>query len=250
MPWDIRENFGDCKGFAVVKRDDDEIEGCHETREAAEAQMRALYASENRADEPRAPVENRSATMTEVNFPQRTIEVLAMPYDQEAVVEYRGELWKETFAPGAFSGVEKRPNRVKAFRDHEAGAHLTGTARSGLVGKVVRFMPEHPEGLLSSVKIAKTPLGDETLALADEGILGVSLGFAAKGRDQVFDRYARTRRVNRAYVDHLAFPDEGAYAGAQVIDVRRAPAKLEAPTSPIETPRLDEILTWMQSRRP
>lgn len=47
MPWDIKQNFGDCNGYAVVKRGTTEISGCHTTREAAERQMAALYASES-----------------------------------------------------------------------------------------------------------------------------------------------------------------------------------------------------------
>jgi len=49
MPWEIREEFEDCTGFAVVKIDDDSIAGCHETMEEAEAQLTALVLSE--ADE-------------------------------------------------------------------------------------------------------------------------------------------------------------------------------------------------------
>lgn len=46
MPWEIRRNYRDCSGYAVVKKPDGEIEGCHSTVAAAESQMRALYASE------------------------------------------------------------------------------------------------------------------------------------------------------------------------------------------------------------
>ena len=49
MPWKIVRNFGDCNGYAVVKEGTSEIEGCHSTRASAEAQQRALYASENKA---------------------------------------------------------------------------------------------------------------------------------------------------------------------------------------------------------
>lgn len=205
-------------------------------------------ASENRAPEPKAPVESRAATVEGVDFPQRMIGVLAVPYEQEAVVEYRGEFWNESFDRGAFDGIEKRPSRVKAFRDHAAGAHLQGTSTSGLVGRVVSFAPERPEGLVGQVKIARTPLGDETLSLADEGILGVSIGFGVRGSDQVLDRTQHRRRIRRAFVDHLAFPDNGAYDGAQVIDVRRErPQAIDLPK--LETPRLDEIVAWMESRR-
>lgn len=47
-PWHI-EKRGD--EYCVIKDDDGEVEGCHPTRDEAEAQMRALYASE-KADEP------------------------------------------------------------------------------------------------------------------------------------------------------------------------------------------------------
>jgi hypothetical protein len=45
MPWNIKRNYGGCKGYAVVK-DDGDLVGCHESETKAKAQMRALYASE------------------------------------------------------------------------------------------------------------------------------------------------------------------------------------------------------------
>ena len=50
MPWSIKRNFKDCNGYAVVKDGTDEIEGCHSSRSNAEAQQRALYASESDED--------------------------------------------------------------------------------------------------------------------------------------------------------------------------------------------------------
>jgi hypothetical protein len=49
MPWHIVDNSSECSSeepYAVVKDTSGELEGCHPTREAAEEQMRALYASE------------------------------------------------------------------------------------------------------------------------------------------------------------------------------------------------------------
>lgn len=48
MPWSIVEGDSRCDAgeFAVVKDADNELEGCHATREEAEAQAAALYASE------------------------------------------------------------------------------------------------------------------------------------------------------------------------------------------------------------
>ena len=48
MPWDIKRNYGGCKGYAVVK-DNGEVVGCHSTRSGALAQQRALYAAEPEA---------------------------------------------------------------------------------------------------------------------------------------------------------------------------------------------------------
>jgi hypothetical protein len=52
MPWHIVENSRQCpttQPFAVVKDADGSVEGCHETRQGAEDQMAALYASEEQA---------------------------------------------------------------------------------------------------------------------------------------------------------------------------------------------------------
>lgn len=225
-----------------MKDSDGSVAGCHETKEKAERQMAALYASENRESlEPKhAPIEMREATLANVNFPQRTIEVVAMPYDQEALVEYRGELWNESFERGAFDGIEKRPNRVKANRDHN---------KERLVGKATKFFPSRDEGLVAEIRIAATPLGDETLTLADEEMLEVSSGFAVRGSDQVLDRSTRSRRIKRGFLDHLAFVAQGAYMGAQVLAVRSEERPNAATLPKLDTPNLDEVVAWMQSRR-
>ena len=77
-----------------------------------------------------APIEFRSSTVAGVNFAQRTIEIVAVPYEETAPVEYRGEVWNEVFLRGSFDGIEKRPGRVCANRDHE---------RQRTVGKVTSF---------------------------------------------------------------------------------------------------------------
>lgn len=214
-----------------------------EARRKAMAQAAAMGELDTReqGDPLTAPVEFREASVAEVKFPQRIISVVAVPYDQTAVVEYRGEMWEESFERGAFDGIEKRPNRVRANRDHD---------KRRTVGKVVKFWPSREEGLVSEVRIAQTPLGDETLALADEDILGASVGFAARGRDQVFDRSTHSRRIKRAFLDHLAFTPDPAYVDAMPLDVRRnVPAPNAADLPPLVTPALDEVRAWLQARQ-
>lgn len=46
MPWEIRQGTSQCSGYGVFKEGTNELEGCHESRSAAERQMSALYASE------------------------------------------------------------------------------------------------------------------------------------------------------------------------------------------------------------
>lgn len=42
MPWHIEDDHPGCLGYAVVKDEDGELEGCHRTRAQAEAQLAAL----------------------------------------------------------------------------------------------------------------------------------------------------------------------------------------------------------------
>jgi HK97 family phage prohead protease len=190
---------------------------------------------------PPAPVEFRSSSVASVNWAKRIIEVIAVPYDEEAFVEYRGEMWAESFAPGSFDGLEKRPNRVKGNRDHD---------KTRTVGRAVAFYPSRAEGLVGEVRVSQTPLGDETLALADDEVLGASLGFAVRGRDQVLERRSMKRRIVRAFVDHVAFVPDPAYTGATVLAVRSAveaaPAAALLQLPP--TPALDDLLAWQRSR--
>jgi len=54
VPWHIVRDHSECPShepYAVVKDSDDEVEGCHATRDDAEAQMAALYANEPDAKE-------------------------------------------------------------------------------------------------------------------------------------------------------------------------------------------------------
>ena len=46
MPWHIEADSQFCNGFAVVKDEDGELEGCHKTEQQAKDQLAALYISE------------------------------------------------------------------------------------------------------------------------------------------------------------------------------------------------------------
>lgn len=194
------------------------------------------------SDEPmRAPIEFRASNVADVKFAQRVITLVVVPYEQEALVEYRGQVWKELFLRGAFDGIEKRPNRVRANRDHDDHR---------VIGKAMRFFPSRDEGLVSEVRVSQTPLGDETLALADDGVLSASVGFAARGSDQELDRASMTRRIVKAFVDHIAFTPVPAYKGATVLGIREGLDRPNAADLPrLVTPALDDLLAWHRSRQ-
>ena len=45
MPWKVDQGAAGCKGYAVVKEDTGELVGCHASKTAATAHMKALYAN-------------------------------------------------------------------------------------------------------------------------------------------------------------------------------------------------------------
>ena len=231
------------KPHAVMKQSDGKVMGCHATEEDAKKQMAALH-----ADEPtmmRTEVEVRSANITGVDAKQRIIELVAVPWEQEAEVFVHGEMWREVFTRGAFDGIEEHAGRVRVNREHRMG---------DTVGKVIQFT-NAADGLRAQVKIANTERGDETLALAEEDMISASVGYRVKKPSDVqVNNRTRMRRVVRAFIDHLAMVEAPAYAGAHVLAVREGPSELkEDGKKRLPTPALDEamndpILNWVKSK--
>lgn len=190
----------------------------------------------------RPPLETRNAVnVTGVDTKERVIEVIAVPYEQEAVVPYRGELWKESFVRGAFDGIESRSQPIMVNREH---------TRGDTVGKVVQWWPERAEGLVAEVRVARTARGDETLALAEDGMIRASIGFGVRLRDQILDRSKMTRRVLKAFVDHLGLVEDPAYSGAEVLSVRAEENVYAAALPPIEArPAVDELAAYLADLR-
>lgn len=159
----------------------------------------------------RRSVEWRS-TATEtvaVDRAARIVRVVAVPYEAPAAVPFRGTIWREVFSRGAFDGIQSRTNTtIRVNRDHD---------RTRTVGKVIQFDPADPRGLIAEIQIARTPLGDETLALAEEDCLSASVAFMVPGGGEQLDHNARLRRIVRATLDHVALVENPAYVGASVL---------------------------------
>ena len=205
--------------------------------------MTDLEVSPACTEAPDAPLLYRSSSVVGVNFAQRIIEFVAAPYDEEAVVLWRGEPWRELFLRGAWDGIEKRPNRVRANREHD---------KTRTVGKIVNFWPSRAVGLVGAARISQTPLGDERRALANDEVLGASVGYAANGRDVELDKSVRPglRRVKRAFMDHLSFVSDPTWESAAVLSVRNeTPPALGSDLPRLDTPDLDELRAWLNARK-
>jgi HK97 family phage prohead protease len=186
------------------------------------------------------------SVIADVNQRQRLIDLIAVPWDQEAEVPWRGELWRESFQRGAFDGIQEHAGRIRVNREHVKG---------DTVGRCVSLDPTHAEGLLARLKIAATPRGDDTLELAADDMVSASLGYYVKSPSDVsLNRRTLVRRVCRAFLDHLAMVESPAYVGARVLAVREDQSGLAAAEEPLyAAPALDDAMNnptfqWAASR--
>lgn len=193
---------------------------------------------ESRIEEPpRAAIEHRAAEVVAVSFPERTIELVVMPYEREALVMHEGRMIREVCSRGAYAGIERRANRVRVNRDHD----VTRT-----VGRAVAFHPSRDEGLVAELRIAKTDLGEETLTLAEEGLLDASAGFAPMpGGVHWVNR--ELRRLTKCWLAHVAMTPDPAYADARVLAVRAADELVAEEVT--GTPNLDLVRSWQLEAR-
>jgi HK97 family phage prohead protease len=185
-------------------------------------------------------IEYRAATVAEVSWPKRTIELVVMPYESPARISEHGRTFEEIVSRGAFEGVEERTSQIKLNLDHERRMAST-------VGRAVALHPSRQEGLVAEVKIFKShPMGDATLELAEEDSLGASAGFkllvdkqTGKVKDgaEVWETRER-RRLNHLWLDHIAVTTTPAYADAKVLAVRDASG---TPAGDDATPNLDSL---------
>jgi HK97 family phage prohead protease len=184
---------------------------------------------------PKAPVEIRSAVVTDVSFPQRIIELLAVPYDEWAWVEHHGKMIEEAFEPGAFGQIQNRASRFLVNLEHDPNR---------IVGRCQALHPDRPEGLISELRIRRGPEGDQVLTDAEDQMVGGSVGFAALPENIHWETRSR-RKVMKAFLDHIALTFSPAYLSAVPLDVRSSTSPIVPVATTIErvpTPNLDMIL--------
>jgi HK97 family phage prohead protease len=181
-------------------------------------------------------LEFRSATQLGVSFPKRQIELIVMPYETEAEVLHRGRRIREIVSRGAFEGIDARHRRITVNRGHVI---------DNVVGKAIQFHPSREEGLVAELQIARTAAGDETLSLADEGLLDASAGFGVPDGGETWPERS-LRRLTRVWLDHIAMVPDPAYKNATVLAVRQQES---LPGGREPTPNLDRVRGWILSDR-
>jgi len=184
-----------------------------------------------------------SGHVAEVRFPDRLITIVAMPYNEETMrVAVDGVARRESFAPGAFAGIEHRNGRIRVNREHVVGQP---------VGRVETWFSDREDALVAALKVSHTTLGDETLELASDGVLDASVGFMPMPGGVQWSEDRTQRRITKAWLHHLALTADPAYDGARVLEVRRAedpPAAAEPTVGASPTPNRDKILAMLIER--
>jgi HK97 family phage prohead protease len=180
-----------------------------------------------------ADLEIRSAELTSVRYADRVIELVVVPWESDAMVPHEGRMIRERFTRGAFAGLERRANRIRVNRDHQA---------ERTVGRALTFH-DRDDGLIAEVRIAQTALGEETLELANEGALDASAGFLPMPGGESWHERRTLRRISKAWLGHIALTPDPAYIDARVLAVRTA-EPVPASTAPAATPLLDEVRSW------
>lgn len=167
----------------------------------------------------------RSAAIDDVKWAEREITLIAVPYNEEAVVpDWRPRADREVFIPGSFSGIEVRTQYITLNRDHSMERPI-GVAR--------HLDTKDTKGLIARFKVSETTLGDESLQLAADGVLRASIAFTA--RSQNMEIKDGVMRFHKAFLRHVALTPEPAYEGAGIINVRTG----DLISQDIDTPNLN-----------
>lgn len=140
-----------------------------------------------------------------VDFQERTISGIAVPFDGEADL---GGGVKERFVPGAIESIEN----VKLFYDHSDPIGLVFEGFDTEAGFYIRS------------KVSETPKGDEVLTLVRDGVLNkFSVGFFPVETELEGSTIIR-KKVDLREVSVVAIP---AFAGANITEVRSEVAQSE-----------------------
>jgi HK97 family phage prohead protease len=142
----------------------------------------------------------------------RTVFGIAVPYNAP---QYIHDGLTEEFVRGAFSHQLNAAHRVRLSAEHvQLGGAMIGAAR---------VLEERDEGLYFEARVSPTTVGNDTLALVQDGALRqVSIGFRERPGGSVRTEQGAIRRTG-ADLFEIALVMEGAYGEqAELVGVRSA----------------------------
>ena len=126
--------------------------------------------------------------------------------------EEDGSEFTERFARGAFDGMESRTPGIHANRDHD---------RTRPVGKAHKLYTHRREGLVADIKISRDAARRRNARPGRRpGAAFVDQVRRLPEGHRIRQTVAAKRTIRRAFLDHIAFVTEPAYATANVLAVR------------------------------
>jgi HK97 family phage prohead protease len=157
----------------------------------------------------------------------RTVDVRLIPFGEVARVADPPDYveYDEEWMPGVFDHQLNAANRVHAKYGHSQ--HVIDVVGHGIE------LRREPDGYHVSTKIHKTPQGDTTLELLNDGALPC-VSLEARPVKSVRAATGVVQRI-KANLTGFAFCRQGAFAGAQVLAIREAPEEvLDEELLPVE----------------
>ena len=174
-----------------------------------------------------------------MSLPERTIELIVIPYEEETLADRKGRMVKEIFARGAFDGIERRA-------EPDQGQPRPLDTQTRRRQRAVAFHPSRDEGLVAEVRISNTALGDETLDAGRRRRPGrVGRVPADAGRREMADPRRRVRDPARAGWATSRWCPSPPTRAPEVLAVRSKPA----PGTPLDARTSIRCATcWPQER--
>lgn len=158
----------------------------------------------------------------------RTLTLACLPYERPATVDDGAGPYEEAFQRGAFANVVKAPNRVELRYWHDQADLPYGFGVS---------MREDPKYLIGDFRAAKSSRGDHLLALVEDGLRGVSVGYVPDPAGDL-RRGSVVLRTRVKRLKEVSLTPAAAFAGAEVLAVREESVDVGELAARVERERL------------
>lgn len=140
----------------------------------------------------------------------RTLTLACVPFDRPATVDDGAGPYREQWKRGAFAHIVRAANRVELRYWHRNESLPYGFGQS---------LREDASYLVGDFRVAKGAQGDQLLALVDDGLKGVSIGFIEDPAGSVRTRDLVTRTRVKRLVE-VSMTPAPSHAGAELLAVR------------------------------